>query len=380
MPLTKREIDALLKDLLKYKDELKWTEADIERIKKAGKKEDVEWLEKRKAEAQKRRDAIEKVIVARFPSKFGKPRAEKKEAEVKPKEVVVPAEEPEVLEIRKGVLERINDTLALQADCFHAFEGIAKEQLESFNTIKEIAEEEKAIKENYSEITYPAGGGEVLIPAGETVLDLWTGDVYLGDGTSGILSDSLYRLGQLYARSIFIDTKKRFSVQLDGKSKHTVAADDFFARKGIQCQRVSIEVTEATSLKFWASTNPDATLEETRRTVITGEEVWGWFTTFYVAESSYISLSVYNVPANKRLMIDTISMTCPKSCIQLLEFCVSTPGKEDYWRRREYDIQGLFEFDHLVLTAHQTLTVRCYNYAGETLMFSVELLGVSETV
>ena len=386
MPLSQKESKKLITDLAKYIEEEQWTKQNIGKLEKAGKitKEDADFLRKKQSQANRKRDKLEdeiaKVVVARFPSRFGKPRTEKKEEEAKPKEVIVPKEEPAIIEIPKTVLERINSGIETQAAYFSSYEETAKAQLEAFNTIKEIAEEDRAIRENYSEITYPAGGGEVLIPAGETVLDIWTGDVYLGDGTSGILSDSLSRLGQLYARSIYVDTKKSFSVQLDGKAKHTVAADDFFARKGIQCQRVSIEVTEATSLKFWASTNPDAALEETRRAVITGEDTWYYRTYDNISTGMYTQVAIYNVPTNKRLKVETISITCAKSCIQILELCVSTSGATDYWRRRQYDVQGTFNFTNVILNAGETLKIRYHNLAGETLLFNLELLGMLGTV
>ena len=386
MPLSEKESKKLITDLAKYIEEEQWTKQNIGKLEKAGKitKEDADFLRKKQSQANRKRDKLEdeiaKVVVARFPSRFGKPRTEKKEEEAKPKEVIVPKEEPAIIEIPKTVLERINSGIETQAAYFSSYEETAKAQLEAFNTIKEIAEEDRAIRENYSEITYPAGGGEVLIPAGETVLDLWTGDVYLGDGTTGILSDSLSRLGQLYARSIYVDTKKSFSVQLDGKAKHSVAADDFFARKGIQCQRVFINVDEATSVKFWASTNPDATLAESRLGAITGLDSWSLLAADTISANGYVQVSIYSVPANKRLRLDTISITCSKSCMQLLEFCISASGATDYWRRRRYDTQGVFWFDNLVLTANKILKVRYYNKAGESLDFNIELLGILETV
>lgn len=395
MPLSKREIDSLLKDLLKYKDELKWTEADIERIKKAGKKEDVEWLEKRKAEAQKRRDAIEKVIVSRFPQKFGGKRAEKREKEVVPKEVVVPKEEPAIIEVPKSVLERINTGIEAQTAYFSSYEEIAKEQLEAFKTIRDIEEEDKALRENVSEITYPAGGGEKVISVGMTVLDLWTGDVSLGDGSEDKLSDSLIALNGLYVRSLYIDCNKKFTVQLDGKSTHTIAADDFFSRKGIQCQRVFINVEEATKLKFWSSTNPDATIEEMRNVIVTGVETplasrqayWYYRVepqtppgTEGIAADTICTLTISEIAANKRFLLDSIVISCQKSCIQILEFAIVVPGKPVYWRERRYDSQAEFEFEDTVMNAGEYLRIRVYNDTNERLLFHLEILGLEETI
>ena len=394
MPLTEKDGRKLIGDLAKYLEEEKWSRHNVSELEKAGKitKEDADFLRKKQSQANRKRDKIEqeiaKTIVARFPARFGKPRAERKEAEIIPKEVIVPKEEPEILEIKKGILERINDTLALQADYFHAFEGIAKEQLDSFNIVKEIAEEEKAVKENYSEITYPAAGGEKTTSAGMTVLDLWTGDVTLGDGTEDHLSDSLMAVGQLYARSIYVDCNKKFSVQLDGKSKHTIAADDFFSRKGIQCQRVFIDVDEATKLKFWASTNPDATIEEMRNVVVTGVETplasrqayWYYRVSSDLPADSIGTLTISAIATNTRFMLNSLIISCEKSCIQILGFTIVVPGKTVYWRERRYDSQGDFKFEDTILNAGEQLKFRMYNDTNEALTIHLEVLGLVETI
>ena len=395
MPLSRSDGKKLIADVANYIKEEDWTRSDIAKLEKAGKlnKGDADFLRKKQASANKTRDNLEekisKTIVAKFPSGFGKPRGEKKEQPTEPEEVIVPAEEKPIIEVPKTVLERINNGIEAQTTHFQAYENIAKAQLEALKTIKEITEEDKAQRENIYEIVYPAGGGEVLIPAGETVLDLWTGDVYLGDGTTAMLSDSLSRLGQLYVRSIYVDTKKAFSVQLDGNAKHSVGADDFFARKGVQCRRVFIDVDEATSIKFWASTNPDASLEESRSTVITGEQTWKYLSWDSISSYSdpdpgvgtkWVLVNIFDVPDNKRLRLESISITCSKSCIQLLELSLTSPGEEDAWRRFRYDMQGYFTFDNFVLTANKTLKLRWHNRSDETLNFYIELLGIQETV
>jgi hypothetical protein len=395
MPLSEKDSKKLITDLAKYIEQDKWTKQDIGKLEEAGKitKEDADFLRKKQSQANRKRDKLEqeitKTIVTRFPARFGKPRGEKKEeAKKEIKEVVVPKEEPEVLEIKRGVLERINDTLALQADYFHAFEGVAKEQLESFNIVKEIAEEERAQHEEINEIIYPTEGGEKTIPAGMTALDLWTGDATLGDGTEDVLSDALMRIGQLYIRSLYIDCNKKFTVQLDGKGTHTIAADDFFSRKGIQCQRVFIDVDESTKLKFWSSTNPDATIEEMRNVVVTGVETplasrqayWHYRTSFDLNASEIATLTISEISENVRFVLDTITVSCQKSCIQILEFTIAVPNKTVYWRERRYDSQGDFEFKNTILNAGEQLKFRVYNDTNETLTFHLEVLGLAETI
>ena len=271
MPLSKKDGEKLVANIAREIEEQKWLAHDVDKLEKEGKltKKAADEIRKKQEHARRNIDKIDdeitKTIVARFPSKFGKPRAEKKEVEVKPKEVVVPKEEPAIIEVPRTILERINSGIEAQAAYFRSYEEIAKKQLEAFDKIKEVTEEEKAIREDYSEIVYPPSGGTVRIPVGTTILDLWTGDAYLGDGAEGKLSDSLMSAGQLYARSIYIDTNKAFTVQLDGKTPHSIGDSGFFSRQGIQCRRVEVAVTEPALLKFVCSTNPDASFAEMRR-------------------------------------------------------------------------------------------------------------------
>ena len=271
MPLTKKDGEKLIGNIAKAIEQEKWLEHDVDKLEREGKlkKKEADEIRKRQEQAKKNigklEDEITKTIVARFPAWFGKPRGEKKVEEVptEPKEIIVPKEEPAIIEVPKSVLERISSGIETQAAYFSSYEEIAKKQLEAFNTIKEATEEEKAIREDYSEFVYPPSGGTMRIPIGTTVLDLWTGDVYLGDGKEGKLSGSLMSVGQLYARSVYIDTNKAFTVQLDGKTPHSISGSGFFSRKGIQCRKVSVDVEEAALLKFIASTNPDAAFAET---------------------------------------------------------------------------------------------------------------------
>ena len=264
MPLKGTDINKLLKDLLAYREEQGWAEKDITTLKGKASEEELAWLKARQEAAKKRiadlEDGVTKTVVRGFPSKFTTTKttakSEEKATPIKAIEKAVPLkEEPEIIEVPRSVLERINSILETQTTSFDDYRQIAKEQLDISTTLKDIAEEEKAIHTNIAEITYPANGGTATIPTGTTIIDLWTGDVYQGDGTEAKLSDSLVSLGQLYVRSLHLDANKAFAVKIDDKAEHSVAADDFFTRRGIECQRISIQVSEATAINFWASTN-----------------------------------------------------------------------------------------------------------------------------
>ena len=392
MPLTKKDGEKLIGNIAKAIEQEKWLEHDVDKLEREGKlkKKEAGEIRNRQAQAIKNigrlEDEITKTIVARFPARFGKPRGEKKVEDVptEPKEIIVPKEEPAIIEVPRTTLERINTGIEAQAAYFSSYEGIAKAQLEALDKIKEVTEEEKAIREDYSEIVYPPSGGTVRIPVGTTVLDLWTGDVYLGDGTEGKLSDSLMSVGQLYARSIYIDTNKAFTVQLDGKTPHSISDSGFFSRKGVQCRKVSVEVTESALLKFIASTNPDASFSETANVIAVGVATplytkqvrWhlSWSTTIgpYSSKSSVITYTGENV----RLKLDKVGASVNKSCILIHDFYIG----DTLCVSRRFDMQDEFEMGNVVLELGEVTKQKITNLSNETLYLDGYLSGLEEEI
>lgn len=106
--------------------------------------------------------------------------------------------------------------------------------------------------------TYPVEGGTKTIPKGTTIIDLYEGDVTLGDGTSDKLGDSLIRVKRDYAQSALIVADKPFIAQLDDGGKATINVDQVYTPSHKKFQRVSITVDETTLVQFVASTNPKA--------------------------------------------------------------------------------------------------------------------------
>ena len=221
------------------------------------------------------------------------------------------------------------------------------------------------------------------IPVGTTILDLWTGDVYLGDATEGKLSDSLISVGQLYARSIYIDTNKAFTVQLDGKTPHSISDSGFFSRKGVQCRRVSVEVEEAALLKFIASTNPDASFSETANIIAVGvatplyTKQLRWLNRFsyMVAPRIILKITIEYISDNSRLRVDTVGVNCNKSCIQKFKVCI---GEGEACWERLYDMQGILEMKDIVVKTGENIYVHCYNYTNEHLWFVGNVEGLEE--
>ena len=129
-------------------------------------------------------------------------------------------------------------------------------------SIRDILLKEKAERDKVFEIIYPPEGGEKTIT--ETLeINVYTGDAY-ADGTEEHLSNSLKSVNIQYAQSVVIDADKPIIVQLDDSGKRTVDADKIYAKSHTKFQRVLIEVSGSTKIKFWASTSPDATLEYTK--------------------------------------------------------------------------------------------------------------------
>jgi serine/threonine protein phosphatase PrpC len=80
MSLSEKDSKKLITDLAKYIEEERWVHSDIDKLEKAEKitKDDADFLRKKQSQANRKRDKLEdeiaKVVVARFPARFGKQR------------------------------------------------------------------------------------------------------------------------------------------------------------------------------------------------------------------------------------------------------------------------------------------------------------------
>lgn len=131
--------------------------------------------------------------------------------------------------------------------------------------IRSLLQKEREEKENEFYFTYPAQGGTKTIT--ETLeINAYTGDAY-ADGTEEHLSDSLRVHNLKYARSLFITSNQEFKYQLDDGGKKTITTPASGRRKLLlthqRFQRVLIEVSVATTIDFWCSTDADAELKIT---------------------------------------------------------------------------------------------------------------------
>lgn len=136
---------------------------------------------------------------------------------------------------------------------------MAEEPEDVEDILKEIRD---ALKETPTfEITYPAQGGTKTITAGNTEINLYTGEVFLEDSEEKV-SQSLRSCGVEYARSIFIETTKAIVLQLDDGGKYTVENVEAILWNHLKpFQRISITATESTNIKVVVSTNPNMVLQ-----------------------------------------------------------------------------------------------------------------------
>jgi hypothetical protein len=275
MPLDGKTVSKLVKDLDAYRTEKEWADRNAEKVAEKGSKEEVAWLKERQDRANKELKKLEgnitKAVIKGFP-------AIEKEIP-KPVKVSVPAEEPAIIEIPKTVLERINETLAAQKTQVNTYTAIAEQQLKAtekqsktLTELKEVTVTDVEERTIVHEISYPSGEDTKNIPKGTTDIDLWTGDVYLGDGTTDRLSDSLERLKANSIRSISVNVTKAYVIEVDNKADHSMSADDTLVLTGISCRKISITVSEPAKMKFWGSTNPNAVLEGANLAVVLVDE------------------------------------------------------------------------------------------------------------
>lgn len=110
-------------------------------------------------------------------------------------------------------------------------------------------------------ITVPARGGTLEITKGDLVINFYTGEIFLPDGTESDTSQSLRSFGVQHARSIVVNADKEFTIQLDDGGKKTIKLTEAYAAKRQKFQSALITVTATTKVRIWASTDPDASIE-----------------------------------------------------------------------------------------------------------------------
>ena len=122
-------------------------------------------------------------------------------------------------------------------------------------------------KENEEEISkyfsYPKDGTRKTIPAGDTKIDFYSGEVALPDGSREDLLTSLQQEEKEWIRSIFIEADQDIKVWLDTGSITPVASTEYFTIPHTNFRVLWIKATVNTDIAVWASTHPDGAIRKT---------------------------------------------------------------------------------------------------------------------
>lgn len=108
--------------------------------------------------------------------------------------------------------------------------------------------------------TYPYTGATATFAAGTTELDFESGTIMSTAGTVTNMQHSLRSEGKDFLRSLYINTDKAISVQMDTGDKIFVDESKDFQGTYFQFKKVKITCTEDTQIFVLACTNPEAIL------------------------------------------------------------------------------------------------------------------------
>ena len=141
---------------------------------------------------------------------------------------------------------------------------------ETFSSKAEKRESIPAKRERAKDIyiTYPADGSKKTVEKGTLVVDLFTGEVTLPDGTVEHTSLFLDNMGFDVAKKLTLDTDKNVTLSLDSGGKYEVEGGEIELTVKQGFRIVYIETTEETELNVWVSTDIESGLKTTRPDMI----------------------------------------------------------------------------------------------------------------
>lgn len=113
-------------------------------------------------------------------------------------------------------------------------------------------------------ITYPADGSKKTVEKGDLVIDLFTGEATLPDGTVEHTSLRLENFGYDIAKKLTLDTDKNVTLSLDSGGKYEVEAGEIELTVKQGFRIVYIEIAEETEVSVWVSTDIQSELKTTR--------------------------------------------------------------------------------------------------------------------
>jgi hypothetical protein len=134
---------------------------------------------------------------------------------------------------------------------------------------KQIVHPEEADDDIY--ITYPANGQKKEVSVGTLVLDFFTGEVTLPDGTTERTSNRLENTDFDKVKSLSVDVNKAAVITLDSGGKYPIGANQLFSIERQKFRIAYIAISETTDITIWASTNKEGAIRvEKPSTIDTG--------------------------------------------------------------------------------------------------------------
>ena len=135
---------------------------------------------------------------------------------------------------------------------------------------KQIVPSEEETNDIY--ITYPATGKKKTVSVGTLVIDFLTGEVTLADGTTERTSNRLENTEFDEVKSLSIDVNKAATITLDSGGKYPIGANQLFSIERQKFRTAYIEISEATEVTVWSSTNKEGAIRVEKPSTIDTDE------------------------------------------------------------------------------------------------------------
>lgn len=121
-------------------------------------------------------------------------------------------------------------------------------------------------------ITYPATGTKKTVSVGTLVLDFFTGEVTLPDGTTERASNRLENTVFNEVKSLSVDVNKAAIITLDSGGKYPIGANQLFSIERQKFRIAYLEISESTEVTIWSSTNKEGAIRVEKPSTIDTDE------------------------------------------------------------------------------------------------------------
>jgi hypothetical protein len=121
-------------------------------------------------------------------------------------------------------------------------------------------------------ITYPANGEKKSVTVGTLVIDFLVGEVTLSDGTTERTSNRLENTDFNEVKSLSVEVNKAAVITLDSGGKYPIGANQLFSIERQKFRTAYIEISEATEVTVWSSTNKEGAIRVEKPSTIDTDE------------------------------------------------------------------------------------------------------------